>query len=353
MATISASLIVKNEERFLAACLASLQGQVDEIVVADTGSTDHTVEIARLGGARLLHVPWTGDFAAARNRCLEACKSDWILYIDADECLRLDPGVQLRPLLDRPDWAGATVMFRPKTGYTRYWEHRLFRRHPDIRFEGKIHESHRASVSAFAAARGLGIGQLDVRIDHFGYDGDQSHKHPRNLPLLLEGIATTPTRPYYWYHLAETYAALGQREEALAAGERGLAISGATADEKEAADVNLVAQAVARLRIEAGLDPSAVIEAALQRYPGDHAMQFLKARWLFGAGRPSEALPVLDALLAIDPATLPPSLMAFDERIFGSLAREVKAAALVRLGDLAGAGALLRQAAAPRTAAPA
>jgi hypothetical protein len=36
--------------------------------------------------------------------------------------------------------------------------------------------------------------------------------------------------------------------------------------------------------------------------------------------------------------------MAFDKRIFGSSARELKAAALVKLGDLAAAGALLRQA---------
>ncbi|MBW7942468.1 MAG: glycosyltransferase, partial [Candidatus Kuenenia stuttgartiensis] len=41
--TISACLIVKNEERFLPNCLNSVKNAVDEIVVVDTGSTDNTV----------------------------------------------------------------------------------------------------------------------------------------------------------------------------------------------------------------------------------------------------------------------------------------------------------------------
>jgi len=235
------------------------------------------------------------------------------------------------------------VKFRPKTGFTRYWENRLFRRDPDIRFEGKIHESHISSVKAYAARHSLEIGRADVQIDHFGYDGDQSGKHPRNLPLLLDSIATQPSRPYYWYHLAETYAALGRRKEARETGERGLTVAGASATEKQAADVNLIAQVVARLRIEDGLDPTAVIDAALQRYAGDYAMIFLKARWLVTQGRAEDAIALLDQLLAIDPSNLQPTLMAFDEQIFGRRARELKAAALVRLGDIAGAATLVRQ----------
>lgn len=344
MSSISASLIVKNEERFLPSCLESLRGQVDEVVVADTGSTDRSVEIAREAGARVIDVPWTGSFAEARNAALAACRSDWILYIDADECLRLPEGTSLQAIVSRPDWAGAMVKFRPKSGYTSYWEHRLFRSDPAIRFEGRIHESHLRMLTDFARRHGLSIGRAEVFIDHYGYDGDQSHKHPRNLPLLLESVETTPERPYYWYHLTETYAALGRIPEALAAGERGLSVAAKAASDKEAADVNLIAQAVARLMIEQGGDPTAVIDAALARLPGDHAMRFLKARWLLATGDAKAAVAIADDLLAIDPDGLAPGVMAFDKRIFGSAARELKAAALVRLGDFAAASAVLRQA---------
>ena len=95
---------------------------------------------------------------------------------------------------------------------------------------------------------------------------------------------------------------------------------------------------------DAGLDPSDVIEDALRRFPEDYAVRFLKARWLLGLNEAKTAIGLLDELLSIDPDRLPPGAMAFDRRIFGSSARELKAAALVKLGDLAAAAALLRQA---------
>ena len=44
---INLVMIVKNEERSLGQCLEQAGGLVDEIVIADTGSTDRSVEIAR------------------------------------------------------------------------------------------------------------------------------------------------------------------------------------------------------------------------------------------------------------------------------------------------------------------
>src|SRR5262245_26176839 len=90
--TVSAALIVKNEEHFLPGCLASLERCVDEVVVVDTGSSDASVDIATSAGARLFHHKWENDFAAARNVGLDAVSSDWVLYIDADERLRLPDG---------------------------------------------------------------------------------------------------------------------------------------------------------------------------------------------------------------------------------------------------------------------
>jgi glycosyltransferase involved in cell wall biosynthesis len=65
-APVSLTLIVKNEELTLPACLASVAGLVDEIVVVDTGSTDRTKEIATGLGAQVVDFPWCDDFAAAR-----------------------------------------------------------------------------------------------------------------------------------------------------------------------------------------------------------------------------------------------------------------------------------------------
>ena len=67
MVTVSLCMIVKNEEKHLPRCLDSVRDLVDEIVIADTGSTDRTVEIARRYTEQVYGFPWRDDFAAARN----------------------------------------------------------------------------------------------------------------------------------------------------------------------------------------------------------------------------------------------------------------------------------------------
>ena len=87
---LSAALIVKDEEKFLGACLDSLDGLVDEVVVYDTGSTDGTVAIAEAHGATVIQGYWDDDFGRARNAALEHCRGEWILSIDADEVVEGD-----------------------------------------------------------------------------------------------------------------------------------------------------------------------------------------------------------------------------------------------------------------------
>lgn len=80
---ISGIVITKNEEKMLGECLRSLSW-VDELLVVDTGSTDKTVNIAHKNGATVINSKGK-NFSDWRNFGLKNAKSDWILYIDADE----------------------------------------------------------------------------------------------------------------------------------------------------------------------------------------------------------------------------------------------------------------------------
>lgn len=87
MITITLCMIVKNEEAFLARCLDSLEGLMDEIVIVDTGSTDRTKEIAAKYTDKVFDYKWIDDFSDARNYSFSKSSMDYIYVADADEVL--------------------------------------------------------------------------------------------------------------------------------------------------------------------------------------------------------------------------------------------------------------------------
>ena len=84
MLKISVVVITLNEERNLARCLDSVKNIADEIIVADSHSTDNTPAIAAKYNARLIQHPFTG-YASQKNYASGQASNDWILSLDADE----------------------------------------------------------------------------------------------------------------------------------------------------------------------------------------------------------------------------------------------------------------------------
>lgn len=85
MSRLCVTVIAWNEEERLRACLESVTW-ADEIVVVDAESADKTVQVARDFTERIWVRPWPG-FAAQKNFALEQATADWILSLDADECV--------------------------------------------------------------------------------------------------------------------------------------------------------------------------------------------------------------------------------------------------------------------------
>jgi len=81
--SITAIVMTFNEEHNIQGCLETLTW-VDELIVADTGSTDRTVELARAYTETVLSLPWYG-YGPTRNLALKEASRDWILFVDADE----------------------------------------------------------------------------------------------------------------------------------------------------------------------------------------------------------------------------------------------------------------------------
>ncbi len=84
MNKLSVVIIAKNAETVIADSIESVRGFASEVIVIDDGSTDHTVEIARLLEAKI-YEHREKSFAEKRNFGLKKAKYKWIFYIDADE----------------------------------------------------------------------------------------------------------------------------------------------------------------------------------------------------------------------------------------------------------------------------
>lgn len=87
MISISACMIVKNEEAVLERCLLSVAQIADEIIIVDTGSTDRTKEIAAKFTDQIYDFTWVNDFSKARNFSFSKATKDYIYTADADEVI--------------------------------------------------------------------------------------------------------------------------------------------------------------------------------------------------------------------------------------------------------------------------
>jgi glycosyltransferase involved in cell wall biosynthesis len=81
--TISAVIMARNEAANIGDAIASLSF-ADQIIVADTGSKDNTLELAANAGAETHSIMFDG-YGASKNRAISFAKCDWVFSMDADE----------------------------------------------------------------------------------------------------------------------------------------------------------------------------------------------------------------------------------------------------------------------------
>jgi len=324
-------MIIRNEEYYLADCLDSIKNIVDEIVIVDTGSTDQGKKIANSFGAKVIDFPWCDDFAAARNESLRHSRGKWILYIDADERVRNTDRRVLEKCLTDHEKVAFTVRFRPYLGFTTYREYRIFRNDPRIRFNGYIHETIVPSLHAVSAEDGTTIGQCDLTIEHEGYEGNQDHKHKRNLPLLREQLKEDPKRVYCWWHLGSVLKGLGDEIGAEDAWLSAIEV----AREKGNCDMaySLPYADLARLRMTRGEEAKALVEEALQLFPNQHFLVWLKGQIKLTDGKLEEAISIFKHLISIGAHKVEDEKLAYDMKIFTVFSYESLGNCYFKLGQ--------------------
>jgi tetratricopeptide (TPR) repeat protein len=280
--TLSLCMIVKDEEEMLPGCLEPLRGVVDEMIVVDTGSTDRTVEIAESYGATVVHFPWNGSFADARNASIEAASGDWLIYLDADEHMEADDARHLRALLGRTWREGFYLVETNYTGGSdagsavTHMALRVWRNRPQYRFAGRIHEQKTHTMPTYLPER---FETTRIRVRHYGYLNQRiaaKDKSRRNIQLLEQEAQESRT-PFTDYNLGSEYIVLGDHAAARLHLDRSWAALREQGLESVGYAPLLVSRA-ARARREVGDFDAAVaaVEEGLARFP-DHTDLVLEA----------------------------------------------------------------------------
>ncbi len=326
---VSATLVVRDEERFLGGCLDSLQGFADEIILVDTGSMDATPAIAETRGIVVHSFPWNDDFSAARNRALDLARGQWILYIDADERISGGASAVRHSLLDSSSLA-LQVLLTPRIGATPYWIIRLWRNHPSIRFRGIIHENIWPALVEYQAAHGGIISNAPLEMEHLGYEKeDRARKNERNLPLLEKALQADPERIFSWCHLASIHLDQGRPEDAERVWRT--AIDLVRRRQYSLKDDTLPWVGLIQLEMDRKGDASELLEEALARFASDLQFSWFKGRFLMDRNRFTEAIPYFERLAQAGETGSFSRDASYDLRLFGALAYEHLATCHLRL----------------------
>ena len=200
---LSIGMIVKNEERCLEKCLKALKPLREaipcELVIADTGSTDKTREIAAKYADILFDFEWINDFSAARNAVMDKCTGKWYLTLDADEYLVPDIDELVNFLTGKfaTTMKQATIIQRNhfdknmEGTYSDFNAKRMCRMDTSVRYASPIHEYFDQQITydeIFILTNTI--------FDHDGYahisPEHKAAKEKRNLELLEKKLETEP-----------------------------------------------------------------------------------------------------------------------------------------------------------------
>lgn len=89
----------KNERLNIRECIESARLAADEILVADSGSTDDTREIVRkMGGCRLIEREFI-NYSDFKNWAIPQASHEWVLVLDADERITPESAAEIREVI--------------------------------------------------------------------------------------------------------------------------------------------------------------------------------------------------------------------------------------------------------------
>jgi glycosyltransferase involved in cell wall biosynthesis len=219
---LSIGMIVKNEEKYLRRVLEAMKPileQLDsELIIADTGSTDETVNIAKEFTDKVFSYKWCNDFSAARNSTLKRARGAWFMAVDGDEVFEdASPLIEFFKSGEYKKYNSATFVQRNYSdkelkNSTDFNAPRLTKLTKSTCYVNAIHER----LTTFSEP----IKILPLIAGHFGYITRNNvefvkQKGERNLELLFPQLEADPKDYFCLYNICQSYWLMDDYDNAL------------------------------------------------------------------------------------------------------------------------------------------
>lgn len=189
---ISVYIIAYNEVEKIVAAIRSV-AWADEIIVADSGSTDGMTEKAESLGARVVQIPFKG-FGDLRNQALTHCQYPWIFSLDADERCTSEVAEEINKIVQSPD--ALDVYYVPRRNYfmgrwIRYSGWYPNYRQPQLFRKGSIRYSLEPVHESFELVTDSDVGYLSHALWQVPFSGldEVIHKANRYSTLGADKLA--------------------------------------------------------------------------------------------------------------------------------------------------------------------
>ena len=203
-------MIVKNESKIITRMLESVIDLIDSFCIVDTGSEDDTIEKimkffenrrvqGRLGFRKF------DDFEKSRNNAMKMASglSDYLLLLDAD--------MIFNHKISKEKLSKDYYSIFQENGSIRYHNIRIVKNDGTFYYRGVTHEvilSNRPVTGDFLSDDVANIIDLED-------GGCKDNKLERDKKLLLTNLDDRETQSRYYFYLANTLTALGEKDEAV------------------------------------------------------------------------------------------------------------------------------------------
>lgn len=185
MTSLAVIILTKNEERHLGRALEAVAAVASEVFIIDSGSTDHTLDIARAHGATVLPNPWV-NYAQQFQWGMDNAPitADWVMRLDADEIVEPDLAAEIAARLQAlPEGVNGVNLKRKHIFMGRWVRHggryplvllRIWRR-GTVRIEQRWMDEHMLLTAGTATTFNGGF--ADVNLNDLSFFTDKHNKY--------------------------------------------------------------------------------------------------------------------------------------------------------------------------------